>query len=67
MIFIDLENKLPTDADLPPDIRWKKADWEAWLIESERLISELAKLNTAGKLKERNELIDKPQRALGKA
>lgn len=44
----------------------EKADWEAWLIESERLISELAKLNTAGKLKERNELIDKHSGHWGK-
>ena len=42
MIFIDLENKLPTDADLPADIRWSQADWDAWLKESDRLVGELA-------------------------
>lgn len=59
MIFIDLENKLPTDADLPANIRWSKADWDAWQAESKRLVTELAKLNGEGKTKERNELIDK--------
>lgn len=59
MIFIDLENKLPTDADLAPDIRWTQAEWCAWLAESARLVDELAKLNATGQMKERNELIDK--------
>lgn len=58
MIYIDLENKLPTDAELPPNIRWSQADWSAWLAESDRLVKELAKLNAAGKVKERNRLID---------
>jgi hypothetical protein len=59
VIFIDLENKLPTDADVPADIRWSQADWKAWLAESARLVAELAQLNADGKTKERNELIDK--------
>ena len=59
MIFIDLENKLPTDANLPPNIRWTQAEWNAWLAESVRLVGELAKLDTKGQVKERNELIDK--------
>jgi hypothetical protein len=58
MIFIDLEYKLPTDADLPVNIRWSQTDWDAWLAESERLVEELRKLDAAGKLKERNKLID---------
>lgn len=66
MIFIDLENKLPTDADLPPHIRWTQADWVAWLTESDRLVGELAKLNAAGTVKERNELIDKHSGHWGK-
>lgn len=59
MIFIDLENKLPTDADLPADIRWTQAGWDAWLAESARLVGELVKLDAAGRIKERNEFIDK--------
>ncbi|EJP4365351.1 hypothetical protein NUR56_002904 [Salmonella enterica] len=66
MIFIDLENKLPTDADLPADIRWSPADWDAWLKESDRLVGELAKLVAAGTIKERNELIDKHSSHWGK-
>lgn len=58
MIFIDLESKLPTNADLPANIRWSQADWDAWLAESNRLVGELAKLTAEGKIKERNELID---------
>ncbi|WP_066731089.1 hypothetical protein [Cupriavidus sp. D384] len=59
MIFIDLENKLPTDMDLPDDVRWSQADWDAWLVESSRLVGELAMLDAAAKIKARNELIDK--------
>lgn len=66
MIFIDLENKLPTDADLSVNIRWAQADWDAWLKESDRLVGELAKLNAAGAVKERNELIGKHSDHWGK-
>lgn len=66
MIFIDLDNKLPTDADLPQNIIWKQVDWDAWLKESDRLVCELAKLNAAGTVKERNELIDKHSGHWGK-
>lgn len=59
MIFIDLENKRPTDADLDPSVRWRQADWNSWLAESNRLVSELAQLDSAGLVKQRNELIDK--------
>lgn len=58
MIFIDLEHKLPTDADLPPDIRWSQTNWDAWLADSARLVKELAALHKDGKTKERNQLID---------
>lgn len=58
MIWIDLEHKRPTDADLPPEVRWSQADWDAWLAESKRLVGELAALVATGKRKERNELID---------
>lgn len=59
MIFIDLDSKLPTDRDLPDDIRWSQQDWDAWLAESARLVTQLAALNTQGLVKERNDLIDK--------
>lgn len=59
MIFIDLESKLPTDADLPAEIRWSQADWDAWLTDAERLSAELTKLHAAGQITERNEQIDK--------
>jgi len=66
VIFIDLDNKLPTDADLPAAVRWTKARWDAWLTESKRLVGELAKLHAAGKTEERNELIDKNSSHWGK-
>jgi len=66
MIFIDLENKLPTDADLPVNIRWSQDDWDTWLAASSRLVSELATLDAAGKTKERNELIDRNSDHWGK-
>lgn len=66
MIFIDLDNKLPTDADLPAAVRWTKADWDAWVAESARLVGELARLDAAGRIKERNELIDKHDGHWGK-
>lgn len=58
MIWIDLENKLPTDADIPGWEPWTQAQWDAWLAESQHFVNELAALNGAGQLKERNELID---------
>ena len=58
MIFIDLENKLPTDAVLPAVIRWSQAVWDTWRTEAARLVAELTALNASGQIKERNELID---------
>lgn len=66
MIFIDLENKLPTDADLPENIRWSQADWNAWLAKSANLVNELARLNAAGNIQERNSLIDRHDNHWGK-
>ena len=66
MIFIDFELRSPTDGDLPAQIRWRREDWEAWLAMSERLEGELAALHEAGKIKERNELIDKNNDHWGK-
>jgi len=66
VIFIDLENKLPTDGDLPENIRWKQAVWDDWLAESARLLGELAMFHAAGETKERNELIDKHSGHWGK-
>lgn len=66
MIFIDLENKLPTDIDLPAHIRWSQADWDEWQAETLGLVTDLATFNAAGKIQERNELIDKRSGHWGK-
>ena len=74
MRWIDLENKKPTDADLPGWEPWSNEGWEEWLEESKRLLGEVEKLATGecldlsrkagktkeavAKLKERNEFID---------
>ncbi|RZP58134.1 hypothetical protein D8T48_09190 [Vibrio vulnificus] len=58
MIFIDLENKLPTDHDIPNWIPWTPEKWNAWLAKSNQLVGKLAALEAAGKRDERNALID---------
>ncbi|TGU71523.1 hypothetical protein E4633_14515 [Geomonas terrae] len=58
MIWIDLKHKLPTDADLPADVRWSQADWDAWLAESQQFVAVLAWLDDAGQTKIRNQYID---------
>lgn len=66
MIFIDLENRLPTDADIPNWKPWSTTDWHEWLAESERLVTEMTRLHTAGELEARNQLIDKNSQHWGK-
>jgi len=58
MIWIDLENRLPTDTDIPKWTPWTDVEWQAWLAESDRLVAELAKLQAAGDITARNEFID---------
>lgn len=58
MIWIDLENRLPTDTDIAGWTPWTVAQWQAWIAESERLVAELARLQDAGDTKARNDFID---------
>ena len=58
MIWIDLENRLPTDTDIPGWTPWTQQEWQAWLDEADRLVTELERLQTAGDTKARNEFID---------
>ncbi len=58
MRWIDYEDKLPTDTDIPGWTPWTQDQWDEWLAISEKLKKELAALETAGKLEERNKLID---------
>lgn len=58
MIFIDLEHKLPTDADIPGWTPWTPAEWQRWLERSRQLVGDLAALQAAGQRDERNALID---------
>lgn len=59
MIFIDLEHKLPTDADLPDKIRWSTKDWNDWIDKSNELVEKLAAFDAAGEREKRNDLIEK--------
>lgn len=65
MIYIDLEHKRPTDKDIPDWEPWTKEKWDAWLAESQRLVNELAKFDTAGQKAERNAFIDANSRHWG--
>jgi uncharacterized protein (TIGR02646 family) len=58
MIWIDLENHLPTDTNIPGWVPWTAVKWQAWLDESERLVTELARLHEAGDINVRNDFID---------
>ncbi|AYH44516.1 hypothetical protein [Azoarcus sp. DN11] len=58
MIFIDLENKKPTDTNIPGWTPWTQAQWDAWLAKSKQLVADMAALEAAGKRDERNALID---------
>ncbi|WP_430428757.1 hypothetical protein [Parasphingorhabdus sp.] len=58
MIWIDLENKLPTDDDIPGWGAWSAEKWEDWKDTSDQLVADLAALNEAGDTIARNLLID---------
>lgn len=58
MIWIDLENKLPTSPDIPGWVPWTAEKWTAWLAASKRLVDEMAVLEAAGDREGRNKLID---------
>jgi hypothetical protein len=66
VIFIDLERRLPTDADLPDNIRWSAEDWKAWIEKSTSLVERLAELDAAGERDERNALIERNSGHWGK-
>ncbi|HEY1576755.1 MAG TPA: hypothetical protein VGF82_06775 [Terracidiphilus sp.] len=65
MIWIDLEHKLPTDADIPGWTPWTHEQWDRWLTKSRDLRNQLAALDVQGKRKERNDLIDTNSRHWG--
>jgi uncharacterized protein (TIGR02646 family) len=58
MIWIDLENRLPTDTDIPGWTPWTQQEWQAWQDEADRLLIELERLQAASDVKARNEFID---------
>lgn len=59
MIYIDLENKLPTDTDIPDWTPWSQAKWDAWTVKSERYVRIMAWFGKKGRPDWRNALVDK--------
>lgn len=62
MRFIDFENKTPVntplDSDFPTWSPWSQEKWDQWLSVSEYHKSQMQKLHSDSKKKERNEYID---------
>ena len=58
MIWIDLEHRQPTDADIPNWQPWTQDQWQSWQDKSAQLVAALAALHDDGKRDERNALID---------
>lgn len=58
MIWIDFDNKLPTDNDIPNWTPWTDDEWEAWKAASAQIVDDLVALNGAGDITARNQLID---------
>jgi hypothetical protein len=55
---IDFELKTPMDDNLVGWKPWLKEEWDNWLTESTRLLTELAKLDSIDAKEERNKFID---------
>jgi hypothetical protein len=58
MMWIDLENRKPTDTDIPGWEAWSQQKWDEWLAEAARLVARLAELQAAADLPARNKFID---------
>jgi hypothetical protein len=58
VIWIDLENRRPTDTDLPGWHAWTQERWEAWNRKSMALVEAMKRLNDEGDVEGRNALID---------
>lgn len=58
MIWIDLENRLPTDTNIPGWTAWSQDKWEKWLDDACSLTAQLAHLEEDGETEQRNKLIE---------
>jgi uncharacterized protein (TIGR02646 family) len=58
MIWIDLENRQPTDDDVPGWVPWSAERWADWLAKSSDFVEQLRVLDAAGQIADRNKLID---------
>ncbi|MDS7695175.1 hypothetical protein N7562_13425 [Acinetobacter soli] len=66
MIWINLRHKLPTDADLPADIRWTDVEWENWLNQSKLYMKIMGWYNDTNCIEARNKFIDQNSAHWGK-
>ncbi|WP_394233602.1 hypothetical protein [Pseudomonas anguilliseptica] len=58
MIWIDLENRRPTDTDIPDWQAWSQEKWDNWLQRSTELAKALAELEAQSNREARNAMID---------
>jgi hypothetical protein len=58
MIWIDLENRLPTDTNIPGWTAWSQKKWADWKAKSERLLKLMHGYEKKKKRKWRNRVID---------
>lgn len=58
MIWIDLENRLPTNADIPEWTAWSQDKWDTWRAKSARLLKLMEGYEKKNKTKWRNRVID---------
>ena len=66
MRWIDLENKQPTDKDIPNWKPWSKEKWKKWLHDSADYFTEAERLHKLGKTIERNDFIKSKSAHWGK-
>jgi uncharacterized protein (TIGR02646 family) len=66
MRWIDFEDKLPTDKDIPGWTPWSETKWSKWLEDSEEYLTEARRLHALGQTAERNEYIKSKSAHWGK-
>lgn len=58
MIFVDLQNKLPTDTDIPGWNAWSQQKWNEWSSKSSRLLRIMSWFESKGRKDWRNSVIE---------
>ncbi len=66
MRFIDFDGRTPTDTDVQGWKPWTDDQWNKWLADSEKYLSEVKRLHDAGDIAARNAFIDSKSAHWGK-